>query len=50
MLLRELRAVYTPLAPRNLCVNVWLFIQCALYPISAPKKEREKKKGRETTL
>lgn len=45
VLLREPRAVYTPLAPRNLCVNVWLFIQCALYPISALEKERKEERG-----
>lgn len=40
ILLGELHAVYTQLAPGNLCVKVWLFIQCALYPISTLKKER----------
>lgn len=35
------------LAPSKPCVKVWLFIQCALYPVSILKKERRE---RETVL
>lgn len=47
ILLGEQDAVYTQLAPGNLCVKVWLFIQCALYPISTLK---EKKGERDSPL
>lgn len=40
ILLGELHVVYTQLALGNLCVKVWLFIQCALKPISTLKKKR----------
>lgn len=39
ILLRELHAVSTQLALDNLCVKVWLFIQCALYSIDTLKKK-----------
>ena len=42
VLLRELNAAYTQLAPCNLCVKVLLFIQCALYPISSLTKTKKK--------
>lgn len=48
LLLGELHAVSAQLALDNLCVKVWLFIQCALYSIATLKKKT--KRGMETAL
>lgn len=39
ILLRELNAVSTQAALDNLCVKVWLFIQCALYSMATLKNK-----------